>query len=450
MGRLFHDSIYRFDAPVPSYWEATAPDIADRFQAFAGEETCEVAVIGGGFTGLSTALHLARDHGSEVRLLEAGKIAWGASGRNGGFCCLAASKLGLTQMIERYGLDETKRFYAAQLEGMDLNRQLCADEAIDCDLVGDGNLEVAHRPKAFAGLKEEARALQRYFGIPTTVYDRVAFPAVGHQSNEQFGGLHVGAGYGLHPLKFAQGLALAAARHGANLHPFSEVLDWTREPGGWHRLVTKGGTVKARRVVVAANGFMPEKLHPAFDRRILPALSNIITTRPLTEAEVAAQSWNTLNPVCNTRTLLFYYRLLPDRTFLFGARGDFSGSPAAGQQMKAWMTRRLGEVFPAWREVEISHFWRGLVCLTRRRTPAIGRLEDDPSVLFGYGYHANGVNTAPWAGRELARLALGNESPQARLPAVLAGAPPRFPFAALRLWALRAAFAWYKVRDDWI
>ncbi len=444
--RLYHHSMYDATRPVPSYWESTIDSSVEPYTALAGDATCDVAVVGGGYTGLSAALHLARDHSVEVRVLEAGHIGWGASGRNGGFCTLGATKLSIDTLVHRYGLDEARRYFAAQLEGIDLVRALGVDEQIDFEPRGAGTFDVAHRASRTADLAHDAEALARVAGVRTRLYSREQFAEIGHESTEQFGALHVGAGFALHPLKFALGLARAAARHGALLHPHSAVIEWRRE-GGAHRLLTEGGSLSARRVIVATNGFTRDGLHPSLDGVTMPVISNIITTRPLTNEELGRQGWRTEAPICNTRALLFYYRLLPDGRFLFGARGDMSGSPAAGEKMKRWMTRRLAEVFPGWRGIPVSHFWRGFVCGTRRLTPAAGRFDDDPSVWFGFGYHGNGVNTAPWVGMRLAAQIAGRDADAQAFPAVMRGMTPPFPCAALRRWFVPMVYAYYHWQD---
>ena len=251
-----------------------------------------------------------------------------------------------------------------------------------------------------------------------------------------------------HPLKFAVGLGVAAAKAGARLFPHSRVLEWQRD-GGMHRLITTGGSITAKRVVLATNGFTPDGLHKSFDRRIIPAISNIVVTRPLTAAELSVDGPYNTTPCLNIRHLLTYYRLLPDNRLLLGERGDTTGKPEDGEAIKAMLTRRVGELFPALRGAEIDYFWRGLVCMSRKLTPSLGRLEDDKSVYYGFGYHANGVNSAPWAGRALARAIGGSNSGEVSVPAVWRGLPPRMPplGAWSRRLALRGAYALYKRHD---
>ena len=186
--RLYDPAMYDFRAPVESYWEASLPG-PERLAPLTGEQSCDVAVIGGGFTGLSAALHLARDFGVDVRVLEAGHVGWGASGRNGGFCSMAPTKLGTKQLILRYGLEAAKAFFDAQKDGLELALALEKDEGIDFDRQGDGVFVVAHHPSRLEELRTEAALLSGQFGFETEVLPPEAFRRVGHAGTEAFGAL---------------------------------------------------------------------------------------------------------------------------------------------------------------------------------------------------------------------------------------------------------------------
>ena len=448
MAPFYPPSVYDATRPVGSYWEATAGPAVAGCPPLEGSATAEAAIIGGGYTGLSAALHLARDHGIDARVLEAGVPGWGASGRNGGFCCIGGAKLSYATMIRRFGLEETRRFRSAQLDAVAAVRDIVAEEGLEVDQVGAGAVEVAHKPGRMAELRALRDVLAEAFGESAELWSREELAERAYRGPEAHGALIEPDGFGLHPLKYARGLARAARAHGAVIHGESRVLAWRRE-GAEHLLETARGVLRARRVLVATNGFAPERLHPVTTGRVLPAFSNILTTRPLRESELAAQGWRTESPVNDVRNLVFYFRLLPGRVFMFGARGGTSGTPESAARRRAWMERRLARMFPAWSGVETTHFWRGLIAIARDRVLHVARHPDDPTVHYAMAYHGNGVSFATWAGRAVAAEIAGRPE-VAPIPAIIARPIPRFPLPGLRKLYLRAAYAAFNVADEWL
>lgn len=445
---LYHPEHYDRSRTAPSYWEATGGPLPEGVAPLAGDVTTEVAIIGGGYTGLSAAYHLAKDHGIAATVLEAGPIGWGASGRNGGFCGLGGSKLGYGRMAQRYGTGETGRFFEAQKAGVALVRGLAEAEAIDVEPTGEGEYYLAHKPSRWHVLENYAGAVQRLFGERWPLWRRPELEERLLRSPEAHGCVVVPHYFGLHPLRYVRGLAAATARRGARVHERTPVTAWQRADGR-HRLVTPHGIVTARRVLVATNGYTPEGLEPTLAGRLLPALSSILVTRPLTAEEQAAQGWAKPALIADTRNLLFYIRLLRDGRLLFGARGGTDASPAAFAQRRAWMERRLAEKFPAWRGVGIDYAWWGLVCLAKDLLPHLGWLDEGRSVLAALAYHGSGVSFATMFGRAAAARLAGRE-PDPPLPGFVLGPPPRFPVPGLRLTALRAAYAAYGFKDEWL
>lgn len=447
MKRLYHGDMYRFAEPPPSWWEASAGEVRPEARPLGSDESCDVAIIGGGYTGLSAALHLCKRHGVEARVLEAGHIGWGASGRNAGFCGIGATSLSLSRMLSRYGLDETRHFYRSQVEAVELVRGIIDEEGIDAETMGDGELEIAHSPRAFEHLRQHADRQRDLLGLDTTVLPAEVFRERYFDACDNHGAVVQRPCFALHPMRYLLGLAAAAVRAGAKLHGHSEVLEWRKE-GDRHVLETEGGRLRCRRVIVAANGFMPEHLHRGFYGRPLPMISAIVVTRPLRDDELAAHGWRTPNPAITSRNILNYFRLLPDNRFLFGGRGHSRGDREGAVGNYAKLVRRLGELFPCWRDVPIDYRWHGLICLTMRLVPSLGRLQEDPSVYFAYGYHGNGVNTATWSGAQLAAwLASGRREAPSTLPAMLQGPSPRFPIARLRLRYLQARLGLFRLQD---
>lgn len=450
--RLYHDDLYHFDKAQPSYWEATAGPTDLQAAALDADDRCEVVIIGGGYTGLSAAYQLAKEHHIEVRVLEAGHIGWGASGRNGGFCSIGGTSLGLNQQLDKFGLENVRHFYQMQVDAVELVRGIIRDEGIDAQPAGDAELEVAHSPRLFAELKEQAELQYRMLGLDTAVISAERYRCEYFDCAEQFGAVQVKPTFGLHPMRYVLGLACAAEKYGATLHRNSEVVGWEKK-GNDHVLRTRHGTLRCRYVIMATNGFMPETLNPAFRGRPLPMISAIVVTRPLDDADLAAQRWQTTTPAITSRKLMNYFRLLPDNRFLFGGRGSAAGDDATAARNYQALINRLGQLFPAWTGIQIDYRWHGLICITKRLTPCVGRLADDPSVLFGFGYHGNGVNTSTWTGRQLADWLASSTRRDATvpkaLPVMMRGLSGRFPFPALRRRYVQARIAMFRL-SDWL
>lgn len=448
MGRLYADNLYRFDVPQPSYWEATAGGVTVEAPALDRDDACDVAIIGGGYTGLTAAYRLAGEYGLDVRVLEAGHIGWGASGRNGGFCCMGGTGLHRGGIVRRFGADAARDYYRAQVDGVELVRGLAADEGIDIQSAGEAELEVAHSRGAFDGLRRDYDLVTRVLGLEAELIGPGEFRERYFDSPEQFGALRSGPAFGLHPLRYCTGLAGAAVRRGAVLHAHSEVRAWQADDAGLHRLSTAGGTLRARQVIFATNAFMPEDLRPEFRARILPVVSAIVVTRPLTADELAAQAWRSVDPTINSRRVLNYFRILPDGRLLFGGRGNTRGDEEGEFRTYDGLVATLQRMWPAWQDVTVEYRWHGLICFTRSLRPALGQLEDDKGVFHAFGYHGNGVNNATWAGWKLAEWIGSGRKPA--LPAVVDALGRRFPFAGQRLKYLRmgiALSAWLDRRD---
>jgi glycine/D-amino acid oxidase-like deaminating enzyme len=446
--RIYDDAIYATDRPVPSLWEASAgPQPADDGQ-LAGESTTDVAVIGGGIAGLSLVWHLTRRHGIEAVALDAGKIGWGASGRNGGFVSMGYTKRSLDDLTRSHGAEDARTVFEAQKAACAYVIDVATSEDLDVDLAGRGEYIVAHRPDRMKGLRAKSAAMRALFGEDWPILSKEELKEAGYASPEAHGAIYVPHGTGLHPLKYTYGLLGLARRHGGRVHPHSTVVRWERDGAGGHVLHTdKGGRLRAKTVVVASNGFTTEGLDERFDGVTLPALSNILVSRPLSEDERRAQGYTTDVPVADSRNLLFYIRLLKDGRLLFGGRGGTNAGEAAAVRYQDYMRRRLGEVFPAWRKVEITHRWRGFVCLTADLIGRVGLFPQDRSTGYLFGCHGSGVAMSGYAAKFLAAQ-IADAGFNEPFPMCFRSPPVRFPLPSLRVPALKAAYAWYRLRDE--
>lgn len=413
-------------APYPPSWYADTAHTAPDRPALAGTMRADVAVLGGGLGGLSTALELA-ERGYSVRLLEAARLGWGASGRNGGQV-LAGFSADLAGLAARHGLDTARRLLDMSREAVALVRERVRRHAIACDLAS-GHLTPALKPRQERALAEDQALMARLGHEAPEIWsrDQVAGTIV---SPRYLSGLYDPEAAHLHPLNYALGLARAAEQAGAVLHEGSPVT--AIEPGA---LVTRGGRVEAEHIVIAGDAYLGGLL-PRASRRLMPVASCIVATEPLGPDRALTRNI----AVADANIVLDYFRLAPDGRLLFGGLADYSGRQP--RDIAARLRPRLERVFPHLAGVGISHAWGGLIGLTMRRMPMIGRL--GPGLYVAQGYSGHGVALSTFAGRVIAETVAGASERIGLLESLPQAA---FPGGGLRMPALVLAMAWYRLKD---
>ncbi|MCL4187949.1 MAG: FAD-binding oxidoreductase [Rhodobacteraceae bacterium] len=420
-------------ADYPASWYAATAAPPAPYPRLEGTARADVAVVGGGYTGLSAALHAARA-GLSVTLVEARRIGWGASGRNGGQVG-TGQRLGQERLERLVGAADARRLWDLAEEAKALVRGLIAAH----DIAADWRDGVAHAAWTAAGarrLAAEARHLADRYGygaIETPEPD--AFAALVRSPAYRGGTIDRGAGH-IHPLRFALGLARAAEAAGARLHEASRA---TRiHPGRRPAVETAAGRIEAGQVILAGNGYLGA-LCPAVAARVMPINNFIVATEPLGErlAEVLAAPV----AVADDRFVLNYFRPTPDGRLLFGGGETYGWRFPA--DIAGLVRRPLERVFPQLGGVRLTHAWGGTLAITMSRLPHLAR--PAPGVLSAGGYSGHGVALATLAGRLLAEAAAGQAGRfdlMARLPV------PAFPGgAALRHPLLVLAMSWYALRD---
>lgn len=427
-----------------SYWVDTAGNAPDDDGPVQADFDVEVAIIGGGYTGLSAAYYLASEHGVETAVLEANGSGWGCSGRNGGFALKAGGRLSYQKMIKRYGETMARRMFNEIFEGLDRVRGLIKDEEIDCDRQPEGHLWVAHRPRMMDVIRSEAGFLKDFFNYDVDILGAEELKAQHFNSDEAHGAMRFRDGFGVHPLKLAYGYHRLARAAGARIHTNSPVKEWYRE-GDCHLLVTPGGVVRAKKVICATNGYTSQTLHPKLKDRSFPVLSNVVVTRALTDTELSATQFVSSDVITDTRTLRFYYRKLPDNRILIGGRSAITGADAGNPKHNDNLMRALKSKFSALGDLTYDYQWGGWVCVTFDDVPHIHEAEDN-SIYYAIGYGGSGVTFSVQAGMRLAEKVVGRTEGH-DLP-VLTKPAPKFPFAPFRRVGQRALYHYYFARDE--
>jgi len=428
---------------APTYWVASAGALPATDGPVQGDMDVDVAVIGSGYTGLSCAIHLAKEHGIKATVLEANGVAFGCSTRNGGQAQISSGRLKRSQWISRWGLDVARGLHAEIGEAFDLFRDLIRD--IDCDAQDGGHLYIAHKPDRMAALEAESGLLNSTFGYGTRIIAQDELRREFLDDREAAGAMLEPDGIGVHPAKLAFGYARKARALGARIHTSSEVINWTTRDGA-HYLRTPGGTVKARAVAVATAAYTPNGLHPLMHHRLMPILSNCIVTRPLTKAEIDACNFRTRLVLTDTRTLRFYYRLLPGDRLQIGSRSAITGADAANDKHLDVLRKGIAAKFPALAGIQIDYSWWGWVDVSHDMMPRIVQPDPSQKIFYAMGYGGNGVMYSAQAGRRMAQLVAGKAAP--KLPIFEGALPGRGPLTPFRRIGQRAMYALYHYKDE--
>ena len=443
---MYHKDIYNFDTLSDSYWQTT--DDKHKFlnlKTISKNIEFDILIIGAGYTGLSCALNLLENYNLNIGIVDAGSFGWGASSRNAGFCCIPPTKLTVNQLIKKNGHEETIKFFKNCIEGTNYTKELINKYKIQCEISGDKNYVVAHSDQKFKELIKESEVYKNLFNIKSNIIDTSTFNQIGHSGEEQFGALSYEPGFALNPLKFVNGLASSVIEANGNIFIKSKVSS-IKKINNYYIANCNSFEIKTKKIVVATNGFYQEGLIKELDSRVMPIISNIIVTEPLTKEQLLLHNFNTFSPIVNTRNLLYYYRKLPDNRILFGARGDTNGSINSHRRFIKKIETNFKSIFPNWNDIKVDYSWRGLVAFTSKLSPSIGKIENE-DIFYSFGYHANGVSSAPWLGMQLSKLVFGSNNKDLNISKIYKGLPKKIPFPIMKKIYLRLVYFLYLVKD---
>ena len=417
---------------IHSYYSETARGIVPS-PTLLHDARADVCIIGGGYTGLSSAIHL-RDRGYSVVLLEAERVGWGASGRNGGQCTIGQRQPQET-LEHMVGKAEAHRLWDLGLEAVQLVRNLIARFGIECDLKR-GNLQVAAKRSDADWYRTHVQHMQDDYALDCRFVEGAELEHLSG-SGAFRGGLLENQSAHLHPLNYALGLAAGARGLGVRIYENSRVTGYDRSQPT--RVRTARGSVTADHVVLACNGYL-EKLEPRIAGRIMPLNNFILATEVLTAAQLRQ-----LNPqdLCmyDAKFVVNYWKLTGDGRMLFGGGENYTKRFPA--DIKSFVRRHLLDLYPQLAPARIDYAWGGTLAVTLNRMPCFGRLE--PNLFYALGYSGHGVQIASLAGQLIAEALAGTAERfdvMARVPS------PPFPGGTLLRWPGLVAGMLYHVLKD--
>ncbi len=384
------------------YWLDTATPSGDYTETPIPRQV-DLAVVGAGFTGLSTAYHAAKA-GLTVAVLEANTVVWGASGRNGGMSTNGLG-IGFTSAIKRFGEQKAKEYIDLYNDAVDLIESIVTENNLDVDFGRRGKLILAAKESHVPGLHRTKDALERVAGHRVHMIE-------GAQLRDEIGSDVFPAAIveqdsaDLHVAKFGHALAGLAVKEGATIHEHAAVTAVKRlGKGTAHELTTTRGKIRADKVVVGTSGYTG-KPFGWMQRRVMPVGSFIVGTEQLSD-ELVSELIPNRRTCSDTKNLLNYFRLSPDNRLLFGGRAQFALSdPESDKKSGEILVKRMHEVFPQLRDTRIDYMWGGLVDISMDRMVHAGIHN---GLYYSMGYSGHGVQMAIYMGRAMAEVVQGNE-----------------------------------------
>lgn len=418
---------------IDSYYAATAIS-GHRSAELQGDIETDVCIVGGGYTGVSAALHLSQ-LGFKVVLLEAERIGWGASGRNGGHVGVGQRK-GQQELESALGDEVAHTLWDYGLEAVELVRTLCEQHRIECDLK-QGILHVAARASHVDDLKHEVSHLHSAYGYQDIRYVDRDETAEMLGSDSFYGGQLDSGSLHLHPLNFVLGMATAAEAAGAKIFENSPVTSFAA--GSPNVVNTSKGLVRAKFLVIGCNGYL-ERLSGSMAAKIMPINNFILATEPLSDSLATSLIRDDV-AVQDSLFVINYWKLSGDNRLLFGGGENYTRRFPS--DIKTFVRKYMLRVYPQLDETRIDYAWGGTLAVTMNRLPSFGRLAEN--VLFAQGFSGHGVPTATMAGKLLAEAISGET---ARFD-VMADLPiSRFPGGVLLRWpGLVAGMLYHSLKD---
>ena len=360
----------------------------------------DIAIIGSGYTGLCAA-RILRKNGASVTVFERNTIGWGASSRNGGMAT-PGLKQGIQKIYKMYGSKLAHEFWKASVDAIDLIEEIVDEHSIDCDWQRNGHASLATKPSHAPRLKQYGSWLEKKFGhvqnyIPKNqIRDEIGSDAYHGALTDEISG-------GLHASKYVYGLATTVSNLGVQLCEQTDVLDIEKNDSNYFRLITSKGDVRAKKVIVATNGYT-DRLVPRLKPLIFPVGSYIVVTEPLSE-----DLQNIISPkkrmYYDSKWFLNYFRLTPDGRMLWGGRNDLSTDLDLDDSAKR-LTRELYSILPDLRDIPITHTWTGKLGITFDLMPHIG---EKNGIYYAFGYGGHGLSIATYLGTEIGLLLSGKK-----------------------------------------